>query len=85
MLAVEALLSQVQQLIKIQEDTRRQVYQNTTLLQQLLSQRQAPDEGQVSGDLFDLPVKSSAEVDQLEAWLTTNANYTALVSFYYRI
>ena len=67
------------QIMKMVEDTRRQVYQNTQLLTQILqsSSQMAVEE---TGDSFDLPVGSVEEMDKLDVWLSTRANYTTLVS-----
>jgi hypothetical protein len=75
-------LHNFRQLVKLQEDARRQVYENSKPLNQLLqNERHSADDGATTTDLFKLPVESIADMEDLEQWIKTLANFTALVSF----
>jgi hypothetical protein len=75
----ESVLLVVQQLLRQVEDIKRQVYQNTSLLQQLLQlPTQAVDEPS-NVDVYKLPITTLQEMDELEQWLLNTANYKTLV------
>lgn len=80
--SVESLFAQNEKLLKVIEDTRRQVYQNTQLLTELLQAPRSSEASILTVGLFDMPIKSVDQMDELEKWLSTSANYTALVSLF---
>lgn len=78
--AVESLSAQVEQMMKLVVDMKRQVYVNTQMLQQLLDR--TPTGSAANDDtvnLFPLPVESMEKLKELEEWIGSTANFKAMV------
>jgi len=72
--------TQVEQMMRLMVDMKRQVYMNTQMLQQLLDR--TPTESSAADDIveiFPLPADSMEKLSDLEEWIGSTANFKALV------